>query len=188
MPLSTSERRLSAFPALVLNADFRPVSTLPLSVMTWQDAVQNTLSGAVTVVISHDAEVHAPSLTVRLPAVIALKRFVTRPQAPALNRHNLLTLRDKCACAYCGGTFPHAQLTIDHVIPRAKGGSHRWENLVGSCAACNQRKADRTPEQARMKLLWRPWRPSIDELARSDFFLQQRRLHESWKVFLPFAA
>lgn len=183
-----AERRLAAYPALVLNADYRPVDYLPLSIMNWKEAIQNTLAGQVDVVHEHDVEVRSPSVTMRLPAVIALKTFVQRRKIPSLTRYNLLTLRDRNACAYCGRSFPATQLTFDHVIPRSQGGRHRWENVVAACTDCNGRKADRTPEQARMPLLWRPRLPTAEELARADYFLQQRRLHECWKPFLPFAA
>ena len=186
--LTSNERKLDAFPALVLNADFRPVEYLPLSIMPWQDAVNNALAGDVTIVHEYDVEAHSPSVTIRLPAVIALRRFVKRREIPPLTRYNLLTLRDRGACAYCGRTFPAPQMTIDHVIPKAQSGKHRWENTVGACSDCNQRKADRTPEQARMPLLWRPWQPSMEELARVDYFQHQRRMHECWREFIPFAA
>ena len=181
-------RNLQGFPALVLNADFRPVSCLPLSVMGWQDALSNAMAGQVIVVAEHEMEAHSPSMTVRLPAVIALKVYVPRRETPPPSRRNVIVLRDKCSCAYCGGTFHESVLTLDHVIPKSKGGPHRWENLVSACSDCNGRKADRTPDQAKMPLLWRPWQPSMDELARADYFLQQRRFHESWREFLPFAA
>jgi len=188
MLISVTEKRLEAFPALVLNADYRPLSLLPLELMCWQDAVKNTMAGQVDVVAEYDVEVRSPSTSVRLPAVVALRAYVRRRETPPLNRHNLLVLRDRCACAFCGHTFPISHMTWDHVIPRAQGGKHRWENLVGACTTCNWRKADRTPEQARMPLLWRPRLPSMEELARAEFFRNERAIHGAWREFLPFAA
>lgn len=182
------ERKLEAFPALVLNADYRPLGLLPLEVMGWQEVVKNTIAGQVDVVTEYDLAVRSPSISMRLPAVVALRTFVRRREIPPLNRHNVLVLRDRCSCAYCGKTFPISHLTWDHVIPRAQGGKHRWENLVGACTACNWRKADRTPEEARMPLLWRPWLPSMDELGRTEFFRIERSIHAAWRDFLIFAA
>jgi len=180
--------RLQAYPTLELNADFRPTEYLPLSVRPWRDVIRNVIAGDVIVIDEHDICVRSPSIEIRLPSVIALKTFVKRRETPALNRHNLLVLRDRCSCAYCGQVFVLHDLTYDHVVPRSKNGPHTWWNVVGACKACNQLKADRTPDQARMPLLWRPWQPSMDELARADFFLQRRKMYESWKDFLPFVA
>ena len=175
-------------PALVLNADYRPVDVLPLAVKSWQDTIHNVIAGDVDVVKEYDIEVRSPSVTMRLPSVIALRSYVRRKEIPSLNRYNLITLRDRNACAFCGKVFPAGELTFDHVVPRSMAGPHRWENIVSSCGACNSRKGARTPEQAKMPLLWRPWLPSKDALARADFFLQQRRIHEGWKEFLTFVA
>nr|WP_068428039.1 HNH endonuclease [Magnetospirillum sp. XM-1]CUW37147.1 conserved protein of unknown function\ len=185
---SLSERQLAAFPALVLNADYQPLQYLPLSILPWQDAVRSAIGGQVDIVAEHDVRVRSPSMSVSLPAVIRVRRFVARPKVAPLTRHNVLVLRDKCACAYCGRTFAVNRLTYDHVIPRSRGGQHRWENLVAACAGCNGRKADRTPELARMPLLWRPWRPTVEELARAEYFRDQRQIHAVWQDFLPFAA
>lgn len=176
----------SNYPALVLNADFAPVGLLPLSVMGWESAVHNVVADDVVVVAEHDIEIHSASLTMRLPSVIALRQYVRRRTIPALTRYNLITLRDKNCCCYCGHTFPASELTYDHFIPRAQGGSSKWQNLVASCGVCNARKSNRTPQQAGMVAQWRPWLPSSEVLARADFFLNQRKYHESWREFLPF--
>jgi 5-methylcytosine-specific restriction endonuclease McrA len=185
---SLSEQRLTAFPALVLNADYRPLQYLPLSILPWQDAIRAAIAGQVDIVAEHDVAVHSPSTKLLLPAVIRVRRFVARRQSPPLTRYNLFVLRDKNACAYCGRIFATNRLTFDHVIPRSRGGRHRWENLVAACADCNGRKADQTPERARMPLLWRPWQPSVEELARAAFFRAEREIHAVWRDFLPFAA
>ena len=99
MLASPTDRRLAAFPALVLNADYRPLQYLPLSVLPWQDAVRSAVSGQVDIVAEHDVAVRSPSTRMLLPAILRVRRFVTRPKVPPLSRHNLLVLRDKCACA-----------------------------------------------------------------------------------------
>ncbi len=90
---------------------------------------------------------------------------------PALARTKLFR-RDRLQCAYCGGTFAEAQLQCEHIVPASRGGATTWMNLVTACAGCNARKADRTPEEARMPLLYLPYVPSRFE----DFLLAGRRL------------
>lgn len=92
------------------------------------------------------------------PAIIRLVRYVKRSwmDRPAgWSRRNVL-LRDRHTCAYCGG---HAT-TLDHVHPKSKGGMWRYDNVVSACSSCNERKGDRTPEEAGMKLRFQPWHPT----------------------------
>lgn len=185
VPLASLEAH---YPALVLNADFRPLSYLPLSTWSWEDAVHAVVQDRVSVIMEYDRLVRSPSVTLRSPSVVALREHVRRREIPSITRTNLISLRDHCSCAYCGKTFPMVELTFDHVVPRAQGGRTRWENIVSACGTCNSRKEDRTPSQAGMPLLWRPHVPSIEELARRDFFVHQRRVIEDWKAFLPYAA
>lgn len=110
---------------------------------------------------SEDGMVVGVEEKVRLPAVIQLLgRFVPRyKQRVRFCRKNVLVGRDRCICQYCGSQSPTERLTLDHVIPRAQGGQTTWENIVACCFKCNQHKANRTPEQARMKLRKKPIRP-----------------------------
>lgn len=178
--------KLSAYPALVLNADFTPLTYAPLSEKTWSEAVKNIWEDTITVIREYDVEVHSPNFAMKLPSVVALRKYAPRQRVPSPSRENILYLRDRFCCAYCGGTFAPDKLTIDHVIPRAHGGKHIWENVVGACGECNQAKADSTPEQAGMRLLWRPWKPTLEELGRAHYFLNKRRIHSSWVEFLPY--
>lgn len=173
---------------LVLNGDYVPVSMLPLSTWSWRESVHAVFNDRVTVVEEYDTLCHSPSVAFAVPSVVALREYVKRRTHPSISRHNLITLRDKSACCYCGGKFPMHMLTMDHVVPRCHGGKTRWGNLVSSCLICNQKKGGRNPKEAMMPLLWRPWEPSPDELARQDYFLSRRQYHESWKTFLPFIA
>nr|NIT14134.1 HNH endonuclease [Candidatus Dadabacteria bacterium] len=86
-------------------------------------------------------------------------------------------------CQYCGNSFPKSEFTIDHVIPRSHGGKSIWENVVCSCSKCNRKKGGRTPEQARMKLINKPKKPSWDPF--SNFYVRAIR-YEEWKPFLSF--
>ena len=89
------------FPALVLNADFRPLSYFPLSLWSWQDAVKAVFMDRVSVICEYETEVRSPSLTMRLPSVIALKDYIPSARRPAFTRFNVF-LRDAFHCQYCG--------------------------------------------------------------------------------------
>lgn len=105
---------------------------------------------------------------VELSPIVAVKAVqkVARSHATVSNR--MLFRRDNFLCMYCGGKFSQAELTRDHITPRSRGGSDRWENLVAACRRCNHRKADRTPEEAGMALLAIPFRPNAYEAMYLD--------------------
>jgi 5-methylcytosine-specific restriction endonuclease McrA len=149
-------RHPDSCPALVLNADYTPLSYYPLSVWPWQTAIKAVFLDRVDIVSHYEREIRSPSARLKLPSVIALKHYVKPSQFPAFTRFNLF-LRDKFACQYCGSP---KDLTFDHVIPRAQGGRTTWDNIVSCCYACNARKANRTPAEARMSLLSKPARPT----------------------------
>ena len=123
--------------------------------------------------------IHTPSMRVRVPEVIVLSDFngCVRREV-RLSRHNIF-LRDHHVCQYCGDRHTKPELTIDHVVPRSRGGRDTWENLVLACVACNMRKRDMTPEEARMPLLRRPaaprWLPRFGaHIPREDLMSWQR--------------
>lgn len=120
-------KELNRCPALVLNADFQPLSYLPLSLWTWQDAVKAIFSGKVQVVdVYPDVCVRAANLEVPLPSVIALSEYVPQKnQRPAFTRRNVF-LRDEYKCQYCNDRFHTADLSLDHVHPRCMGGQLTW--------------------------------------------------------------
>ncbi len=129
-------------PALVLNADFRPLSYYPLSLWSWQDAIKAVCLDRVNIVSEYDRMVRSPSFAMRLPSVVALRDYVQPARHPAFTRFNVF-LRDKFQCQYCGSKD---DLTFDHVVPRSKGGRTTWENVVAACAPCNLRKGNRMPQ------------------------------------------
>jgi len=107
----------------------------------------------------YDEWIHTPSLTLQIPRVIRILGFQDVPRyAIKLTRKNIYT-RDNNTCQYCGKAYSTEQLNIDHVIPRSKGGENSWENLVCSCIKCNQKKRDRDPNEAHMKLIRQPQKP-----------------------------
>lgn len=170
-------------PALVLNADFRPLSYFPLSVWNWQDAIKAVVADRVNVISEYEVEVHSPTCTLRLPSVISLKEYIAPARRPAFTRFNVF-LRDRLICQYCGDAFPAHDLTFDHVVPRSQGGVTSWENVVAACGPCNLAKGGRTPRQAHMPLRRDPMEPSTWELQENGRAFPPNFLHESWRDYL----
>jgi len=170
-------------PALVLNADFRPLSYFPLSLWSWQEAIKAVVSDRVYVVSQYDRVIHSPSFKLYLPSVISLKEYVSQERRPAFTRFNVF-LRDRFACQYCGDAFPSHDLTFDHVVPRSRGGRTTWENVVSACAPCNLRKGGRMPAKAGMLPRRVPRQPTVWELQESGRAFPPNFLHDSWRDFL----
>lgn len=176
------------YPALLLNADKRPLSYAPLSTVGWKDAVANVLAGSYATLAEYDQVVRSASIEMQLPSVVMSLVYVDLMSLPVpLTRLNIMLSADYC-CAYCGNEFRDRTdlLTFDHVLPRARGGATSFENLLLSCQDCNQRKGCRTPAEAGMRPLWPPRRPGRAEIERK--MRQHRRqvqaLHDSWVDFL----
>jgi 5-methylcytosine-specific restriction endonuclease McrA len=174
---------LESFQALVLNADFRPLSYFPLSLWCWQDSIKAVCLDRVHVISEYDRAVRSPSQEIRLPSVIALKEFVPMSRRPAFTRFNVF-LRDRFACQYCGRNHAAEDLTFDHVIPRVKGGRTLWTNVVAACEPCNLRKGHRLPAEVGMQPLRPPQQPSAHELQANGRAFPPNYLHESWRDFL----
>jgi 5-methylcytosine-specific restriction endonuclease McrA len=170
-------------PALVLNADFRPLSYFPLSLWGWQDAVKAVFLDRVNIVSEYEREVHSPNFIMRLPSVIALKEYIPLSRRPAFTRFNVF-LRDRFDCQYCGESFPTHELTFDHVVPRSKGGRTSWENVVTACSCCNLRKANKMPRDVGMFPRLPPCQPSTWQLQDNGRAFPPNHLHESWRDFL----
>src|SRR5918997_161616 len=133
-------RHPDSCPALVLNADYTPLSYYPLSLWPWQTAVKAVFLERVDIVAQYAREVHSPTRTMQIPSVIALRQFVRPSEHPAFTRFNLF-LRDRFACQYCGDP---RELTFDHVIPRAHGGRSRLQGSTGRRPVeCRRREGDR---------------------------------------------
>jgi len=182
---------LQNHPALLLNADYQPMSHTPLSLWTWQDAVKSVFSGKVTVVdVYPNVYIRAANMKMPLPSVIALSEYAphARGQKPAFTRKNVF-LRDRNRCQYCNNEFRTYELTLDHVKPRCMGGRLTWENAVACCAKCNSRKGSLQVHQLKsvgMKLVREPRAPSSLELARLSQQISPKRVHPTWIPFLPF--
>ena len=172
-----------ACPALVLNADYRPLSYFPLSLWSWQDAVKAVFMERVQTVAEYDRVVRSPSFEMRLPSVIALKEFIPLNKRPAFTRFNVF-LRDRFSCQYCGHRRETRELTFDHLVPRSKGGRTLWENVVTACSACNMRKANRLPQEAGMPPLHLPQAPTTYQLRENGRAFPPNFLHTDWRDYL----
>ena len=170
----------SGAPALVLNADYRPLSYYPLSLWSWQETIKAVFLDRVDVVSTYDTLIHSPSFVMRLPSVVSLKSYVAQDRPPAFTRFNLF-LRDAFICQYCGSGD---DLTFDHLTPRSRGGRTTWDNIVTACARCNLAKGGRTPKEAAMHLLHSPRRPTMYELQDRGRRFPPGHLHESWLDYL----
>lgn len=160
----------------MLNATYEP-----LSVVSVRRAVVLLLKDKAEMVEATRARLRAENLTMPVPSVIRLVTYVRLPHRMALpvTRRTILA-RDNYTCQYCGTAPGRAQLTIDHVLPSSRGGPDSWENVVAACLACNQRKGNRTPEEANMPLLALPGRPRYVALV----LVRQGRAAESWMKYM----
>lgn len=174
---------LEQCPALVLNADYRPLSYFPLSLWPWQEAVKAIFRDSVTVLSEYERVVRSPSQEIRLPSVLVLKEFVPAMKRPAFTRFNVF-LRDNFRCQYCGGQFRTKELTFDHVVPKSRGGRTSWNNIVTACQDCNIRKGDLLPGEIGMRPWTEPEQPTIHELQENGRKFPPNFLHESWRDFL----
>ena len=146
----------NGWPALVLNADFRPLSYYPLSLWSWQDAIKAVFLDRVNIVANYEKAVRSPSFEMLLPSVVSLKTFVKPSTHPAFTRFNVF-LRDRFSCQYCGADD---DLTFDHLLPRSRGGQTTWINVVAACSPCNLRKGNLTPQEAEMFPAQMPFQPT----------------------------
>ncbi len=169
--------RLLQHPVLVLNATYEPINVTAV-----RRALVLILKGVATTEEEDGSFVHSARLALRIPSVIRLLEFRRIPyQTRALSRKNLL-LRDRYTCQFCGRVFAAHELTLDHVIPRSRGGHTDWDNLVACCHTCNNQKGDRLPEEAGLKLL-RPPRPFTLHTSR-QIMRMLGRSDERWRKYL----
>jgi 5-methylcytosine-specific restriction endonuclease McrA len=153
---------LNAPRVLVLNASYEP-----LHVTSTKRAITLLQYGVAEVLEDSGDVIRSPSTVLSVPSVIRLRRYIRRPRVHPVpfNRRNVLR-RDTFACQYCGS---EGDLTLDHVLPRSRGGRHNWDNVVTACRGCNQRKGNRTPDEAGMPLRVPPHAPTFGVYAHGQF-------------------
>jgi 5-methylcytosine-specific restriction endonuclease McrA len=160
---------------LVLNQNYEP-----LNVCNARRAVLLVLRGKAEVVEAAECLVRSTTRAFVLPSVIRLMRYIRKPiSRPRPTREGVFA-RDGWRCVYCG--VSPRELTLDHVVPRIRGGTQTWENLVTACRPCNHRKAGRTPEEARMALAHPPAEPR--QSPYQPFYPYLKR-EEAWRKFVP---
>ena len=169
-----------ACPALVLNADYRPLSYYPLSLWSWQDAIKAVFLDRVNIVSHYDRCVSSPSFEMQLPSVVSLKEYIQPQRHPAFTRFNVF-LRDRFACQYCGAG---RDLTFDHLVPRSRGGQTTWENIITACSPCNLKKGGRMLRDTDMHPRQKPYVPTVYDLHNNGRAFPPNHLHESWMDYL----
>lgn len=175
--MTEADQRILQAPVLVLNATYEPIN-----VTAARRAVVLVLKGVATTEEENGSFVHSARVAVRIPSVIRLTHFRRIPyQTRALSRKNIL-LRDRYTCQFCGDVLPASELTLDHVMPRSRGGHTDWDNLVACCHSCNNLKGDRLPEEAGLKLK-RPPRPFTLHTSR-QLMRMMGKSDERWRKYL----
>lgn len=169
-------RKLQA-PVLVLNASYEPIHVCAV-----RRALVLLFKGVAEAEEQHARQIHGATLVMNIPSVIRLLEYRRIPrQTRALSRKNIL-VRDGYICQYCRRKCSATELTLDHVHPRSRGGKATWENLVASCRRCNNRKGDRTPDEAGMRLARMP-RPYSVHTSR-NLMREIGGVHEAWRKYL----
>lgn len=162
---------------LVLNQNYEP-----LNICGARRAIVLFLREKAEMLENGRGMFHSPTAAFPIPSVIRLRRMVKRPLLTLRLSRREVFWRDGYKCQYCGKET--RELTLDHVTPRVRGGTHSWENVVSACVSCNHRKAGRTPREARMSLLRVPQAPR----ANPYYLFMRRPLLEEWRKFIPWVA
>ena len=162
-------------PVLVLNQNYEP-----LNIARVRRAVVLVMRGKAEMLENGTGVIHTANEIIPSPSVIRLVCLVKRPrQQKKLSRREVFQ-RDKYTCQYCGAET--RALTLDHVVPRHRGGRHIWENVVSACSRCNSRKAGHTPHEAGMSLIRQPYAPNLSGYYVPYEYIER---HDGWKKFLP---
>ena len=164
---------------LILNADAQPTNWLPLSVISWQDAIRYmVLEKARVMEYYDDWVVRSPTWETAVPAIIMLTEYQKPKRTVRLTKKNIY-LRDNHKCQYCNIKVTDKTASIDHVIPVSKGGKSRWDNLSTACRRCNSAKSDSIIQPNNQ-----PYRPDYWELANKRKLQGYEIKHPSWLTFI----
>lgn len=175
-----STREYEVADTLVLNADAKPYSVLPLSTVSWQESVKYFILDKVVVLEWYDDwVVSSPTWETKVPAVVMVKKYVRKNSSVRLTKFNIY-LRDMFDCQYCGEHLVRNDCTIDHVLPISKGGGTTWTNCVTACGPCNTAKGNKLlplPNSV-------PYKPTYYDLVKNKDILDYQVKHESWKNYI----
>jgi 5-methylcytosine-specific restriction endonuclease McrA len=161
-------------PVLVLNANYEP-----LNICTTRRAVGLMMMGKAEMIANGRGEILTASSSFPRPSIVRLSYMVHRPHPRVKLTKREVFRRDGYCCQYCGRS--NGPLTIDHVVPRHRGGGHSWENLVTACSPCNRRKGGRTPHEANMSLLNEPREPTA---SAEYLFGRMVAAHNEWEQYI----
>jgi 5-methylcytosine-specific restriction endonuclease McrA len=167
---------------LVLNADGAPLSLLPLSTITWQEAIRYLVLDKATVLEWHDDWiVRSARWETRVPSVIIVREYSKKKSSIRYSKQNVF-LRDGYKCQYCGTDVTRRSATLDHVLPVSKGGKSVWENAVCACADCNSTKG----HDLKMKPKIKPYKPTIWELIEKRKKMPFDLRHPNWTSYISY--
>lgn len=165
---------------LLLNSDAQPVSWLPLSTLTWQDAIKYMVLEKARVLAWHDNWIiHSSNWETPVPAVMMLAEYMKPKTAVRFSKSNVF-LRDLYVCAYCGVSLEKKECTLDHILPSSHGGKTNFENCVTSCSPCNARKGN----NKKIVPKYRPHRPDFWELVNKRKQMSFNIRHPSWADYI----
>ncbi len=162
-------------PVLVLNQNFEPLNVCNVRralVLLGREKAETIENGR--------GYLHSATEIFEIPSVIRLGYLIHRPRPQGRLTRRDIFLRDKFTCQYCGSQSK--DLTLDHVLPRHRGGKHEWDNVVAACKRCNHRKAGHTPDEARMYLRHDPYQPTYSYFRTFYHYLER---NEGWRKFIP---
>lgn len=165
---------------LTLGSNYEPLGTV-----SWKKAISLVYSDKVITLEEYEEEVHSPTFSMKIPSVIVMKSSKVRKiNSVRFSRKNVW-LRDEGSCQYCNDSVNVNDFTIDHVIPKSRGGKTTWENVVISCYKCNQAKGEKTLKETGFKLAKTPKKPaSLPFVNEIVGFYNQNFLHPTWKFWL----
>lgn len=167
---------------LLLNASSEPLSVIPT-----RRALSLMMRGRVVAATDETLRLRSTSSAIDIPTVLRLRRYVNVPRRNARWSRRGVLDRDAHVCIYCGVTLGQRQrgrvvtkkdFTVDHIVPRSRGGKNTWGNTACACASCNNRKADKLPNEAGMHLRWEP------KIPRVDYLIVGGEIPDTWKFYL----
>ena len=167
---------------LLLNASYEPLAVIPA-----RRALALLLRDRVDAVTDELVSITSPERALDLPTVLRLRRYVNAPRRGVRWNRRGVMRRDGYHCIYCnigvgdghnGHLLTQSDFTIDHLIPRSRGGGNSWSNTACACSSCNQRKGNRTPHEAGMTLIWEP------KIPRVDYLVATGEVPTAWKIYL----
>lgn len=163
---------------LVLNASYEV-----MKIVNWKRAVTWFFLDKVDIIEEYDNHILTPSIMMKIPAVVKYRKLI-KPKYRSLkfSRTNIYA-RDNFTCQYCTRKLTQAKLTLDHIIPKSRGGPSSWTNCVACCIDCNVKKADRTPKEAGIRLIHEPRQPTQAEAFALALRLKTVTIPESWKKY-----